>query len=198
MPADELRRVGQFENVRRLERLRDDQNLVIRRAGQAGKPVMMPLDLVRQDLRRAVLVAAGLDPLRTAKDIPPVLWDDGSSRLLVHLDQAEVDLGMGTAETGQDKIVCTFVTSSLKRPAGFVWASESRPRGPAAVVEIWGEALVALCWRALVEIAATGASSQGVDALGQQLIASTVLATTDGLLIVPMAAPTFMRVAGGR
>jgi hypothetical protein len=49
-----------------------------------------------------------------------------------------------------------------------------------------------------VEIAATGASSQGVDALGQQLIASTVLATTDGLLIVPMAAPTFMRVAGGR
>lgn len=207
MPADELRRVGQFENVRRLERLRDDQRLVIRRAGQAGKPVLMPLDLVRQDLRRAVLVAAGLDPLRAAKEVPPVLWDDGSSRLLVHLDQAEVNLGMGTAdvllvvecdETGQDKIVCTFVTSTLKRPAGFVWASESRPRGPAAVVEIWGEALVALCWRALVEIAATGASSQGVDALGQQLIASTVLATPDGLLIVPMAAPTFMRVAGGR
>lgn len=207
MPADELRRVGQFEKVRRLERLRDDQIGPIRRAGQTGKPVMIPLDLVRQELRHSLLVAAGLDPIRTSKEIPPVLWDDGTSRLLVHLTEAEIDLGVGTAdvilgvecdEVGRDRIVCTFVTSSLDRPAGFVWATESRPRGPAAVVEIWGEALVALCWRTLVEIAAAAAASLGIDALGQPLIPSTVVATPEGLLMVPMAAPTFMRVAGTR
>lgn len=204
MPGDE-RRAGQFDNVRRLDRLRDDSTIAIRRAGQTGKPVMIPLDLVRQELRRSLLVAAGLDPLRTPKENPPVLWDDGSSRLLVHLDQVEISLGDGTAdvvlgiecdEIGHDRIVCTFVTSSLRRPAGFVWASETRPRGPAAVVEIWGEALVALCWRTLVEIAASATASLGVDAVGQPLIPSTVIASPDGLLVVPMAAPSFMRVAG--
>lgn len=204
MPADE-RRPGQFDNVRRLDRLRDDATIAIRRAGQTGKPVMIPLDLVRQELRRGVLVAAGLDPLRTPQEIPPILWDDGSSRLLVHLDQIDLNLGPGTAdvilgvecdEIGHDRIICTFVTSSLNRPGGFVWASENRPRGPAAVVELWGEALVALCWRTLVEIAASAAASLGVDAVGQPLIPSTVIAAPDGLLVVPMAAPSFMRVAG--
>jgi hypothetical protein len=205
MPSDDLWRAGHFQGITRLDRLRDDTKDGKTRAGQTTKPVFMPLDMVKRALRRSVLVAAGLDPVRTPDPIPPVLWDDGTNRLLVHLAEAEVSSGASTIdvtigvecdEIGHDRVVCTFVTSSVDRPAGFMWATESRPRGPAAVVEIWGEALVAVCWRTLVEVAGQGAAAQGNDALGQPLVASTVVATADGLAIVPMAAPRFMRIAG--
>jgi hypothetical protein len=206
MPADDLWRAGHFQGIHRLERLRDDQTAGKLRAGRTTKAVFMPLDMVRRALRRSMLIAAGFDPVRTADQAPTVLWDDGSNRLLVHIAQAEVTCGSATIDLtlgvecdqiGQDRVVCTFVTSTIDRPAGFMWATESRPRGPAAVVEVWGEALVALCWRALVEVAAQGAAAQGNDALGQPLLASTVVATPDGLAIVPLAAHPFMRVGGG-
>ncbi len=205
MPSDDLWRAGHFQGITRLERLRDDTKDGKTRAGQTTKPVFMPLDMVKRALRRSLLVAAGLDPVRTPDPIPPVLWDDGSNRLLVHLAEAEVNCGPSTIdltigvecdEIGHDRVVCTFVTSAIDRPAGFMWATESRPRGPAAVVEVWGEALVAVCWRALVEVAGQGAAATGNDSLGQPLLASTVVATPDGLAIVPMAAHPFMRLAG--
>ena len=207
MPSDDLWRAGHFQGITRLEQLRDDNKDGRTHAGRTTKPVFMPLDMVRRAVRRGLLVAAGLDPVRNPGPIPPVLWDDGSNRLLVHLAEAEVNCGASTIdltigvecdEIGRDRVVCTFVTSAVDRPAGFIWATESRPRGPAAVVEVWGEPLVALCWRALVDVAAEGAAAQGNDALGQPLLASTVVATPDGLAIVPMAAHPFMRVVGTR
>lgn len=188
--------------ARRLDTLADEPLPVVRRPGQTGRTALLSLDLVRKALPRSLVVAAGLDPTRTTGEVPPILWDDGTSRLLVHLDKATVVTGDGTIDVtvevecdqaGRVAVVCTFVTSGRARPAGFSWATETRPRGPAVVVENWGDALVALCWRALIEIARGGAAAQGTDDVGQPLVPSTVVAIPEGLVVVPMAAPRFMR-----
>lgn len=203
MPADELWRAGRIDSIPRLERLQDEPTVTLRRAGQTGKPIVVNPELVTQGLRRALIVAAGLDPARTPKEPPPVLWDDGTNQLLVALDDAEVRCGSAFVDislsvmcdqVGRARVTCTFVTTPLDRPAGFTWATESRPRGPLEVVEIWGEALVALCWRTLVEIATSAAAAIGRDGVGRPLVPSTVVATPDGLVLIPMAAHRFMRI----
>ena len=203
MPIDELWRAGRIDAITRLDRLRDEPNVTVRRAGGVGEPVVVNPDVLQRELRPCLVVAAGFDPTDTRAEPPPVLWDDGASRLVVQLDDAEVRVGPAVIDlsltvicdqVGHDRVTCTFVTTPLDRPAGFVWATESRPRGPAAVVEVWGEALVALAWRTLVEVAARAAATRGTDAGGRPLVPSTVVATPDGLLVVPMAAHRFMRV----
>jgi hypothetical protein len=207
MPAEQVRRAGHDITAISAERDRITTTFKPIAPGRLGKPFMLGLGEVRGRLTPALVVAAGLDRSRTPTPPPPVLWDDGVNRLLVHLAEAEVELGDGVIdvalavecdETRVERVVCTFVTSSPKRPAGFAWASESKPRGPAIIVDLWGEALVALCWRALIEIVRGGASASGIDTFDRPLIASTVAATPDGFLVVPQAANRYMRTAAAQ
>ena len=151
-------------------------------------------DVVQSLFVRALPVAAGLDPSR-AEEVATVLWVDGRNQLLVHLDQAKVALGDGYIDTylvvecdqtQRTSVVATFVTSTGKRPAGFIVATEDRPRGPTVVVDAWGEALVALAWRAVIEVARVVAGTAGIDRFERQFVAANVEATTNALLVTPM------------
>ena len=207
MPADDLRRAGHDTPAIPAERVRIDTRFKPIGPGRLGRPFMLGLGEARSRLTPALIVAAGLDRSKTSNPPPPILWDHGADRLLVHLADAEIECGDGVVDlalgvecdqTQRERVVCTFVTSSPKRPAGFTWASESRPRGSAVIVDVWGEALVALCWRALIEIVRIGASASGIDTFDRPLIASTVAATPDGFLVVPQAANRYMRIAAAK
>ena len=60
------------------------------------------------------------------------------------------------------------------------------------VVDVWGDPLVALCWRALVEVSRSAAASQGTDTLDRPLLAANVVATANGFQVTSMAAHSFM------
>ena len=162
--------------------------------GTTGEVRRVALEVVQPLFLNGLVIAAGLDPVQL-DEVPSVLWDSGTDRLLVHLAATKVTLGDGFVDvalvvecdqTRQTSVVVTLVTASSKRPAGFLVASEDRPRGPAVIVDNWGEALVALAWRALVEVARVTAGAVGRDRFDRPFVPSTVVATVDGLLVTPM------------
>jgi len=203
MPRDVPWGAERLKATARIDVLRREPRITVKRPGGLGEPIVIDPGVLQRELRPSLALAAGFDATAREPDARSVLWNDGTNRLIVQLDDAEVRIGAAVIDVsmtvrcdqiGADRVTCTFVTTPLERAAGFVWATESRPRGPAVVVELWGEALVALVWRSLIEIASLAAETCGADAAGRPLVPSTVVATPDGLLVVPMAAHRFMRV----
>ena len=173
--------------------------------GGTGHAVKIPLEHLQNLLQHGLVIAAGLDPTLTPSPPPSVLWSDGANRLLVHLGRAQARSGDGFVdvtlpvqcdEAGMSLVVCTFVTSTPDKPGGFVWASEGRPRGPTSVVTLWGDPLVALAWRGLVELAGAIAAHAGRDRFDRPLVPGTVFAARDGLTVVPMAPHVFPQTGG--
>lgn len=202
MPREVLWGAERLKATARIDLLQREPRITVKRPGGLGEPVVVDPGVLQRQLRPSLALAAGFDSAREPV-AQSVLWNDGTNRLIVQLDDPEVRIGSAVIDValtvrcdqiGQDRVTCTFVTTPLERAAGFVWATESRPRGPAVVVEVWGETLVALVWRSLIEIASLAAATRGDDAAGRPLVPSTVVATPDGLLVVPMAAHRFMRV----
>lgn len=173
--------------------------------GGTGHAVRIPAEQLEPLLQHGLVIAAGLDPTLTPSPPPPVLWSDGTNHLLVHLARAQVRPGDGFVdvtlpvqcdEAGLVPAVCTFVTSTPDKPGGFVWAAEGRPRGPSTIVTLWGDSLVALAWRGLVELCGAVAGHAGRDGFDRPLVPGTVFAARDGLVVVPMAPHVFARIGG--
>ena len=169
--------------------------------GRTVPTVVANVDALARLLPAAMVAAAGLDRATTPVPAPPLLWDDGTNQLLVHITDATVRVGAGfidvvvpvACDQAQGaQVVCTFLTATPDRPGGVVWATEDRPRGPAVIVNRWGDALVALCWRAALELVRVVSVAQGTDTFDRPLVASTVVATADGLAVTAMGAHRFM------
>lgn len=125
-----------------------------------------------------------------------VLWREGESDLLVRpggLSTRLVDgivafsLPVNCDQTGLTAVHVSFFIGAPNRPAGMVAATEQRSRGPAAVVDVWGEQLVAFTWRVLLEIAVRLAADCGRDEDGAPLLPAAMLATANGFSVTPMA-----------
>jgi hypothetical protein len=110
-----------------------------------------------------------------------VVWDDGDAELLVRGDAARVrcadaalfvGLPVFTAQTGEAEVVLVFALGT-----GLQMAAERPPRGPATIVDRWGEALIAAVWDALVAMTLAVAPTNG-DGRAVSLAASA-----DGLTI---------------
>ena len=74
-------------------------------------------------------------------------------------------------------------------------ATENRPRGPAILVDRWGDAVIATAWQALLDVADSAASGTGTDIDGRPLRAGAIVAGSDGLTITPQAPHDFERAA---
>ena len=72
--------------------------------------------------------------------------------------------------------------------------TDARAGGPLVVTEIWGEALTALAWQALLGVAAALAAESGRDVDGAGLIPVGLTATDAGLQILTMARHPFDRI----
>jgi len=170
------------------------------RAGAAGADRRLPPDALTRLVPSAAVVAAGLDPAKTAAKPPPVLWQDGANRLLVRIAGVHAELGDGTVvltvpvtcdQTGDADVTVTFVTGTPDRPAGGIVTTEDHPRGPAPVVENWAEPLVAFAWQTLVTAASAISGAAGGDLSGRELITAGLAVNADGLTVTPMGRHAF-------
>jgi hypothetical protein len=148
-------------------------------------------------LYRIAFAAAAQVP-STAPAGAAVVWADGEHELLVYPDQVRVLFHDGfvlvgitvyTEQTGRVEVSVPFAVGSESAPAGLMIATEPVPRGPALVVERWGDQLIAAAWQALVHLAGGIAAAAGADTGGGTLIPAALTATATGLAVLPQATP---------
>jgi hypothetical protein len=134
----------------------------------------------------------------------PIVWQQNQSELLVSPAQMTVKLDDGlvvvsipvSCDQVQPALVqVPFAVGGKASPAGMIVATEEKPRGPEAIVGIWGEALVAFAWQAVLAVLTKIASKAGVDTDGAGLIPAAITAGTDGLHVLTQARQTFDRVS---
>jgi len=149
----------------------------------------------------AASAAAGVDPLNgDPKSL--VKWREGDRELLIVPSQVRVQFATGVIavsipcfcdQTQPALIHVSFVVGDPKQPAGLVAATDARPRGPAVIVDAWGDALVAYAWHVVLEVVAGVAGEAGRDVDGSRLVPIGLAASGEGMFVVPMARHTFDR-----
>jgi hypothetical protein len=134
-----------------------------------------------------------------------VVWVDGDSELAVGIAGVGIAFDRGLVvvtipvrcdQTGRADVHVTFAVGDPGRPAGLYASTQRRPRGPALVVDTWGEAIVAFAWQVLLDLVAGLAGATGKDTRGNRLVPVELEATDDGLGIVAMARHRFSGSTG--
>ncbi len=74
-----------------------------------------------------------------------------------------------------------------KAVSGLVMSSFQDLQGPAGLVEVWSDSIIAFAWETLLEVATTICAEVGRDAQGRALVPGTIGASPDRLLIQPVA-----------
>jgi len=182
--------------------------------GRPGEPVPVDVQhariLITTALRQAVSLDAGGRLPATDAGLPGVVvWTDGVGALAVEVAKVGVETADG--EVGfvvpvrcdqlpqqRGTVRVSFTVGTPERPTGLLAATARRPAGPRIVVDHWGEALTALCWRALLDAAAGVAAATGRDHDGSPLVVTALTATRAGLQVLPQARHPFDRVGPGR
>jgi hypothetical protein len=146
----------------------------------------------------ATAFAAATQLPATAPSGSAVVWADGEHEVLIHPGRVRVLFRDGfvlvgmtvfTEQTGTVEITVPFAVGTAAEPAGLMIATEPVPRGPALVVERWGDQLIAAAWQALVHLAGGIAASAGSDTAGAPLIPVALTASAAGLTVLPQATP---------
>jgi hypothetical protein len=131
------------------------------------------------------------------------VWVQGASELLVSTGKVTAALDNGLIlisvpvvcdQVPAATIQVAFATGSKDAPAGMICATEERPRGPAAIVDAWGDAIIAYAWRVLLTAVTAAAAKSGTDLDGAGLIAASITSAKDGIVLLPIARHTFDRV----
>lgn len=164
-------------------------------AGKASGEVTLSADALPNLVRTAALAVSGFD-VDAADRAPTLVWRCGSSDLLVLPGGVQTRLAQGVIalsipvrcdQSGDAFVHVSFFIGEPARPAGLVAATEPRPRGPAAVVDVWGERLVAFGWQIVVALVTQIAADSGRDEDGAPLLPTAMSATSQGLTVLPMA-----------
>jgi hypothetical protein len=166
--------------------------------GKVGPPLPVSSTDLPALARTALRAASGLPPAPSAGEAPVagVNWVDGDRELYVAVDQVDVELAPGAVavtipvrcdQTGATEVDVSFAVGLPDRPLGLVVATEDRPRGPAAIIDVWGEALVARAWQCLLDVAAGVSAASGSDSAGTPLIGSALHSDGKTLSITPQA-----------
>jgi hypothetical protein len=160
--------------------------------GTAGAVIPLPSEFFQR-----LLAAAAVE------DNPGTqIWTSGGSELLVQTGKIRVSLDDGLVVIGVpvscDQVASVviqipFATGSKDSPAGMIAATEDRPRGPAAIVDFWGEALIAFAWRIFLTATTRAAAAGGVDRDGVPLVPAAITVAKDGVSLLPMARHAFDR-----
>lgn len=199
-----------------LHLVEDAVEAALRKAGQGpcggtGPPVApggvaAPVTLQASAVTALTVAALGARYAAPGQPSPAqVIWQDGDSEVLVHLDKTEtvtfpglvlVALTLEADETGPGQLVVAFAVGSPDSPAGLLAVTEARPRGPAALADRWGEAATAAAWLALLDVAHGMALQSGTDAAGARLIPGAITCDGTALTVTPQARQPADQVAG--
>lgn len=170
--------------------------------GQIGKVVSVRTEEAQRLLGVAARRAAGF--YRPTKRTE-VVWVDGDSELAVSLTRVNLEVGKGSVsiglivrcdQTGEAEVRVDFACGAPDRPAGLYAAALRRPRGPEVIVAAWGDALVAFAWQCLLGLVSGLANATGKDHRGNLMVPVEMVATPQGLQIVPMARHRFAGSSG--
>lgn len=142
-------------------------------------------------LTRLVALAA----VRRSGDRDIVVWDDGRNEILVHsarmkaaitVGQVRIDIPTET-NAGRATMRIPFAMGGGKRSSGLVVSTLDRPAGNAAVARIWGDALIALAYGALMDAAGSLVGASGRDVRNQRLVPRAFRAEKGRLIIESQA-----------
>jgi hypothetical protein len=140
-----------------------------------------------------------------------VIWRRGDSEVVARLSSVRVAVEDGlvivamtleSAETGAAEVTVPFAVGG-KQLASMFATTERRPRGPAELVDRWGDAVIATLWSALLAVARSLAADAGraehghpfQDADGQPLVPTQLIAQPGKrLAVVPQARHPLDRV----
>lgn len=170
--------------------------------GEPTKPVFVNVDAARQLIAVAAKRSSGLfRPTKRSE----VVWTSGESELAVSMTEIEVRTDHGLIhvaipvrcdQTGPQMIEVLFAVGSADQPAGMYASTTRLPSGPPAIVNTWGEALVAYAWQCVLGMIAGVAGAVGKDHRGNVLVPAEMVASPDGLQILPMARHRFSGSTG--
>lgn len=165
--------------------------------------VLQPGDTTRKQITVPVKDAQAivLSVVRRVLDLPrdstpQVVWTQGDSELLVHSDKTKIKCSSGvvtiTVQVECDQFESTAIRVPIgvgtnKSPSGLIMSTFSDVEGPAAIAEIWSDAIKAFAWETLLEVASTIAAQVGNDAQGRALVPGNIGASPGKLLIQPIA-----------
>jgi hypothetical protein len=170
-------------------------------AGTVVAPIPVNTEQAQQLFVPAAAAAAGIDPL-TGNPKSLVKWREGDRELLIVPAAVRVQFATGVIavsipvfsdQTQAALVHVSFAVGDPKQPAGLIAATDARPRGPAVIVDAWGDALVAYAWHIVLEVVAGVAGAAGRDVDGSRLVPIGLAASGEGMFIVPMARHTFDR-----
>jgi len=161
--------------------------------GQHLDPVRLDVPTLRKLVPGAARRALGQND---ASRVTEVIWSEGGDELSV--DPAKIDVKTTTGavifaipvrcdQSGPGVAQIALAVGSPDRTAGLLAVAARRPQGPAAVVDRWADALIALAWGTLVELANSISGTAGRDDSGDELIPGSIVADEVGLLVVPYA-----------
>ena len=200
--------LADLDNAADRERERDRDRDAAR--GPGPDPVRRPLGTAVDDNCRAMLEVLrkrcpGLLPADDAELPSTVLWQEGADALLVEVARCEIALGDGevtvTIPVRCDqlpdqvgRVVVRLVVGTAARPTGLFAATTTHPQGPPVVVQRWGEALTALAWQALLDVAGGVAKHAGRDADSVGLVPVALVTSKAGFVVLPQARHAIDRV----
>jgi hypothetical protein len=131
-----------------------------------------------------------------ASSRPRAVWSDGTSELVVEVAKASLTILDGavrvtvpvvTESGGSQEVEILFATGSAAKPAGLLFATETAPAAPPEIVEIWGEALIAFAWTALLRSLIALGEASGRDEDGSALLPASLASARGGVEVEIMA-----------
>jgi hypothetical protein len=172
--------------------------------GTTSDPVEVTAEEAGRLLPLAALAASGLDHAQQERGAD-IIWREGDRELLIHAAKVSAAFAPGVVavsipvrcdQSDEALVHVSFAVGHPRRPAGLIAATESRPRGPAVVVDAWGDNLVAFAWHALLELVGGVAGEAGRDLDGAPLVPVSLAAGGETIAVRPMARHAFDRVRG--
>jgi hypothetical protein len=168
---------------------------------QVGAAVPLTPDEAQRVYSLAFADAAA--PGGVATGAGTVVWASGEDELLVQVNAVRLVLTEGftmveipvfTEQSNDVNVVVPFAVGTDSSPLGLIMATETVPRGPAVIVQRWGEHLTAAAWQALVHVASGIAAASGTDQENQPLLPASLSASAGGLTVLPQATHAFDRL----
>lgn len=98
-----------------------------------------------------------------------------------------VSIPVNCEQTGHVIVTVAFVVGTNKRPSGLMATTSNRVSGPAAIVSIWSQPLIAFAWGAVQELLQAVAAESGKDKDGAGLIPVSLIASAKGVRLHTMA-----------
>ena len=175
--------------------------------------ISAPIHINKKSL--TTLFRLALQPVKSSKNgdpntepkNEPIVWQLDEAQVLFYPAKTQVEITDGlilvgivleTEQTGQATLTVAFATGRNGLLSGTVMTTEERPRGPELLVDIWGDAVIAAAYDAVLQVTNGIAAEVGNDRKGQVLRAGAIVATKEGLGVIPQAYHSFENTIRGQ